>query len=347
MANNKIHQYETVILTTIALVTSSFSYGNWLDAPSLQSSRFIERKAEGWFWYDEEEIQAPKPEPPPASAPTAQTPEVSSPAPQEPIKNPGPSIFSAKWFRENLDKYQDAAWNNPTPENVRAFLYMQRFVMDRSEEFADAAELAVIGDPLLDEITRRPLAGFATQHMDSLAGSRQKSLLATIPQKAGLFFFFSGNCDMCEIQAPIVQMLQNSYDFAVVPISVDGQPLKNGLYQHYRTNEGHAEKMGVTALPATVLVGTDGTFASVSQGTVALNELAKRVLIASRRNNWISQDQYDSTRPMTNTNSLSTALDSLTTQIPVQQTEPGGKETNFVSPEQIIKFVREKANANQ
>ncbi len=50
---------------------------------------------------------------------------------------------------ENLPKYKDLAWNNPTVENVRTFLYLQRFAIDRSEQFSDATELAVVGDPFL------------------------------------------------------------------------------------------------------------------------------------------------------------------------------------------------------
>lgn len=80
-------------------------------------------------------------------------------------------MFSAEWFRENLPKYKDLAWNNPTVENVRTFLYLQRFAIDRSEQFSDATELAVVGDPFLDEITRRPAATFASQQVDRDAGN--------------------------------------------------------------------------------------------------------------------------------------------------------------------------------
>jgi conjugal transfer pilus assembly protein TraF len=48
------------------------------------------------------------------------------------------------WLRDNLPKYKDIAWDNPTIENLRAFLYLQRFAIDRSEQLADIAELAVV-----------------------------------------------------------------------------------------------------------------------------------------------------------------------------------------------------------
>jgi conjugal transfer pilus assembly protein TraF len=81
--------------------------------------------------------------------------------------------------RENLPKYKDAAWDNPTVENVRAFMYLQRFAIDRSEQFSNATEMAVLGDPYLDEISRRPAATFASQKLDVEAG-KEKSASSTL-----------------------------------------------------------------------------------------------------------------------------------------------------------------------
>lgn len=98
-----------------------------------------------------EKPEKPKPKPVAEAKPT-------QPKPAAPLPS-GPEMFSAEWFRENLPKYKDLAWNNPTVENVRTFLYLQRFAIDRSEQFSDATELAVVGDPfwmkLLDVLLPR------------------------------------------------------------------------------------------------------------------------------------------------------------------------------------------------
>ena len=86
---------------------------------------FYERKAEGWFWYAvEAEESAPEEEERPA-IPLAATQTPSAP-------------FSAAWLRVNLPKYLDLAWNEPSVENLRAFLYLQRFAIDRAEQFSGA-----------------------------------------------------------------------------------------------------------------------------------------------------------------------------------------------------------------
>lgn len=262
------------------------------------SERFYERKAEGWFWYEvepeeiEEEIPQPI-EPAPIPEPTPEKPKVTEAEPTIPA-------FSAEWFRVNLPKYKDIAWNNPTIENVQAYLYLQRYVIDRSEQFADTSQLAVIGDPFLDESTRRPGATFASDNLDRLAGTARDELLHSVASKAGVFFFYESNCAQCELQAPLIKNLETTNGFTVVPISVDGSELPDSPFDFYNIDAGHAKKLGVQTYPAIFLATPDGQFAPVGQGAFSLPELRQRILIASRRSNIISSEQFNRTRPVLN-----------------------------------------------
>lgn len=70
------------------------------------SPRFIERKAEGWFFYKD-----PKENPPPPPL-IRQGPKAPSgkPASKEPTVQP----FSVSWLRENMPKLLDAAIDDPS-----------------------------------------------------------------------------------------------------------------------------------------------------------------------------------------------------------------------------------------
>src|SRR5690554_2562082 len=89
-----------------------------LHAPSImaletqEAQRFYERKAEGWFWYEVEPEPVEEPEPPVPEPLTELTPQKIE-QPQTPSPT-APEPFSAAWVRENLPKYLDAAWNEPT-----------------------------------------------------------------------------------------------------------------------------------------------------------------------------------------------------------------------------------------
>lgn len=248
---------------------------------------FYERKAEGWFWYQEK-----PPEPEITTRPVTPSTETVSAA--------DPPSLSAAWLRENLPKYKDAAWDHPTIDNLQAFLYLQRYAIDRSQEFADSAELAVVGDWHLDETARRPEAGFAARVVDHQAGIAKQHLIKTLAQQCGLFFFFKSNCQHSQLQADIVQVLQRRAGFTVVPISLDGLGLPDGTFSHFKVDSGHAELLGAQSTPALFLASVDGDFSSVGYGVMSLPELEHRLLVAARRKQWITTEQFNSTRPILN-----------------------------------------------
>lgn len=291
---------------------------------------FYDRKSEGWFWYKEE----PEPKKPVIKK------LVNKQAKLPASENTGPEHFSAAWFRENLPRYKDAWWDNPTIENARVFAYMQRFVMDRSEQAQKSYELAVLGDPFLDEVSRRPYATFASQQVDKAAGEEREKLLEKIAQRVGIFFFFERNCEMCEIQVPIVKMLEQQYGFTVIPISADGSPLHTNTFPNYKTDRGHARQLGVVTYPALFLISPDRSFAPVGQGVMSLPDAVNRILIASRQNGWISDVEFNRSKPLMNTgNRIDGILQDYIKKSPadIPTTDRKG---NYIPPEQLTKIVR-------
>ena len=304
-------------------------------AQDTQQASFWERKSEGWFWYETEPEPAPEEEEPlPEPVVVAQPAESAPPLPEEPVAPP--PTFSAAWVRENIQRYKDLAWDNPTIENVRAFLYLQRFAFDRSEEFSDVAELAVIGDPLLDEISRRPSATFASQHLDSEAGKARGEILQEVAKKVGVFFFFHSECDLCEHQAPLMKMLEQSAGFSVVPISMDGKALPSNLFKNTRVDNGHAKRMNVLSFPAVYLVSPDDNYESIGQGLMSLPELNYRILVAAKRNGWVSEDVFNKTRPILN-------LDKNIARNIDQEALPHlTDEEGFIPPGQLTQYMKNK-----
>jgi len=309
-------------------------------------SGFFDRKAEGWFWYKEEiPEEPPEPEEPEPEIVAAPPPEPAPIEEVEPARPKGPEVFSAAWFRENLPKYKDAAWDNPTIENVRTYMYLQRYAMDRSEQFANASEMAVVGDPFLDEETRRPSASFASQTLDRWAGRNKDNITHKIAQKAGLFFFFESDSDTSRIQAPILKMLETRDGFTILPISLDGKPLPDGSFPNFRTDQGQADAMGVDALPALFLVSEDREVEPIAQGVLALTELKSRIILAAKRRGWISDEEFNKTKPILNLdNNIAAILDAHSYELGQQsgQTSTEDDGTNFIPPEQLSDFIREK-----
>ncbi len=272
------------------LVASGISFADNAGKPT---ERWLDRKSEGFFWYKEEaepeeieEVKKPEPKP----APVAQAKPESTPE--------GPPPLSSAWIRENMQHYLDAAIDNPTPENITAFLYIQRYAMDKSFAFMDASQEATVGHSMFDEINRRPTATFANRKLDDIATDNHKGVLSGISQNTGLFFFMDGT-ENSVIQSSIIDMLSRNYEFDVVKIAVEQLPpeLQN---EDIKLDSGHAHQLGITTTPAIALLRSDGTFDVISQAPVSYTDLQKRILVGAKRLGVISENDFNSTRPISN-----------------------------------------------
>lgn len=347
-----------------ATVMESFS------APS--RSTFFHRGDEGWYWYHDPlpEIESepipvplPPPQPPEASDPPrpsqeekqklARAPEPEpSPAPAT-KQAPGPAPFTLSWVKEMLPKYMEAAWNNPTKENVEAYFLIQRLALDKANAFADMAQRVVVGNFALDETMRRPVSSPGAAAANLQYAENVRKSMKKIAQHAGIWFFYKSSCRFCEAQAPILGYLE-SEGMTVLAISMDqdidgsmsgtnGTKATNAItngtlrsHQFARTyrDAGHAAKLGVTATPAMYLVSEDGTFDALGMSVLTLDDLRSRILLVGARNGWISEEELKDASPLLNPNlqiDLGKELPALTLMTAQRTKEASEAGTRFES----------------
>ena len=125
-----------------------------------------------------------------------------------------------------------------------------------------------------------------------------------IAQRAGLFFFFSSECTLCELQAPLIKTLVEHEGFSIIPISINGKNLSENHFDSFQPDAGHAEMLDVQTLPALYLATPDGNFSSIGQGVFSLPEIQQRILVVAKREQLITEAEYNKTRPITNHNNL-------------------------------------------
>lgn len=213
-----------------------------------------------------------------------------------------PAPLSAAWIRAHLDRYRDRAIDDPTPENVAAFFYLQRVVLDKSSTFAKVAARVVQGNPDLDEITQRPTATFGANLANKTAGDARDAVLGRIARLAVVWFFFRSDCPYCEAQAPLLDLMSQRYGFSVLPISLDGQPLPSGVFPNFRADGGQGRALGVRATPTMFLVRPDPDgpqVAPVAQGLLSLAQLQERFVTAAVTAGWITEADATPTRAVT------------------------------------------------
>jgi conjugal transfer pilus assembly protein TraF len=242
------------------------------------AGQFFSRKSEGWYWYIDPRDEV-KPEPPKVhpAKPAAKTPEPAKAAP-----------FSVEWLRTNMPKLLDAAVNDPTKENVEAYLYAQRVTMDKSQRYAEQSQRVVAADPFLDENNRVPIASYTKPFFLRQAQEGKLEALKHVATVGGLWVFFDSKCNFCQPQVNTANELAKKYGLITKFISMDGKGLPN--VKQFVRDSGQAKRLNLKITPTTVLVVPPNNFFVVSQGIMAQDQLSDRILLAADSNALLPKD---------------------------------------------------------
>ncbi|WP_137887526.1 conjugal transfer protein TraF [Pseudomonas sp. 2FE] len=264
------------------------------NTPQVAGKSFYSDKERGWFWYEEPEPEPElekKAQPPEAKAPEEnKSPE---PAPAEPDLPPTGSVA---WIREMLPKLRDKAMDNPTRENVEAYYYAQRIMLDKAERFSRHSVEAIRNDPYLDEDMRYPASNAASDALATAAGKQKEALMKLIAGNSSLVFFYNGNdCILCEQAISALSALEFKYGFPVLPVSMDGAPLPSGKYPNTQYDTGLAKQLGIIAAPALAIAIPPNDVQIVSFSTISMETATSRILIAAKDAGLISDQEYQST----------------------------------------------------
>ena len=217
------------------------------------------RNREGWFWYRDPpaSVKPPKAAPPPPSRP------------QELVE------FEA--MQQRLDELKRVAVMNPTDTNLVAYMRYQRFVMNKSEVFAERWQRLVWTVPELDYgLTGRPTNAMAIGAFDEQQQVRQGQVVRNLASTHGLLFIFRSDCPYCHRFAPILKRFEQEFGMTVFPVSLDGRGLPE--YPNPQLDNGIASRLNASMVPALYLTApSKRQIRPVGFGVMALTELLERI----------------------------------------------------------------------
>ena len=171
--------------------------------------------------------------------------------------------------------------------------------MDKAERFPKMAEQVRVGNRFIDESERRPVSNFGLQTVDRQAEARRQQLLEKISQSTGLFFFFKADCPYCEKQAPLLKHISETNHFDVLAISVGGGNSRTDDFLKTPSSTQVKRKCSVWSRhPPIFLVHPESTtFALIGSSLLTVPEIQDRILLIAQRNNWVTEDEINATRP--------------------------------------------------
>jgi len=237
---------------------------------------------EGWFFYKDPRFVEKKPEEPPPSLPKEAGAAVAK-----------PPVGSVAWIRENIDKIRDRAIDNPTPENIELFGYVQKLMMDKSEIFASRMVASNATNPALDESISNPRSAVALGGMYKAKSDAMEELLKKLSQEVAIWYFFRSDCPYCAKEDPVLQWYQQKYGYSILPISTDGAPLADNSFPDWVPDQGQAEKLSVTATPTLYLVHPPSDVVLLGIGVQSSGEINERIIEVAHNEKWISDKEYN------------------------------------------------------
>lgn len=249
-------------------------------APSKALERF-NHDTEGWYFYKERYPEPPKtaepPSPPPAPAP--------APTPPPPVAPPALKPMSVAWMTKYLPIVREAAIDNPSQENVRVYLYMQRVMLDKAENFTNAAILAGTSDPGLNEDVRVPTATALAQAHSMRELRARRDALNSVSNKAGLWVFVDSRCAFCSAAVTMAKRVAKEYKYELRIISVDGKPPKGYANEKIfeDVNRSAFTRFGLKLVPATILALPPDKIGIVAHGAISDQSTIETNLIAAMR----------------------------------------------------------------
>ncbi|MDF1756923.1 MAG: type-F conjugative transfer system pilin assembly protein TraF [Legionellaceae bacterium] len=137
-------------------------------------------------------------------------------------------------------------------EDERVFLALQDFWLKEASIHGKVNQKALLKYPEYDFSVNHPTSNLGTKLHDSIDKITKRKVIKELAKNTGLLFFYRANNLIDQKQIPILKDFCKSYNFSLIPVSVDGA--KSPQLPDTRIDKGQAASLGVRYFPAILLV---------------------------------------------------------------------------------------------
>lgn len=248
-----------MISANASLYNASGQDAQQADTPA---PNYWNEKGQGWFWYKDPAVQTPEPK--------------KAPPKQAKKKKTIYEMTSVEEIKKEVKRLMDRAIINPTEANMKEFLKANQYVMEKGALFSDQWRRVVWKTPELDYALQHPVNTAALDTYKADLNQKQAQNVTNLSKNYGLFFFFRSDCPYCHAFAPTLKYFSQQYGIEVFPVSLDGAGLPE--YPNPRPNNGIAEKLRVTTVPAVFLGDkANNSVTPIGYGVMSMTELMERI----------------------------------------------------------------------
>ncbi|MEM8985171.1 MAG: conjugal transfer protein TraF [Pseudomonadota bacterium] len=168
----------------------------------------------------------------------------------------------------------------PTPQNVSAYIRLQREQLDRASLFTEVWQRVIWAEPELDYTLERPVGQLAKRVWLADRNVARRTAVEAAAGRYGLFYFYSSTCSACQAFSPVLRAFADAHGLVVRAVSVDGGP--DAYFPDAVIDRGQMAEMGLGAAPTPAVALFDADTRDVlpvAFGVVSAAELADRIYL--------------------------------------------------------------------
>jgi len=221
------------------------------------ASQWLERKAEGWAWY-EEMVQDQEREC--LNCPALET-----------------SVEKIQNIRGELEEKLSLAILEPTLVNIRSYLTMQKEWMERSSEFSHTWAKVVLNHPELDQTRITPVSQIGSQYAQQNRTLIAENRLQEIGNDHALLFVFDSKSGLSQHMAGVVKEFERRYKWKVVAVSTDGKGIPQ--YPNPITDNGITNHITLVSTPALCTIHpVTEQIRNIGVGSLTIEQIRENIL---------------------------------------------------------------------
>ena len=210
---------------------------------------------------------------------------IAAPNEAEPsVPEVGPATQAILAFRAEVDEIKYKAVLDPTPENVQAYMEIQKQIGDQAGVFTETWQRVLYGTPHLDANTEYPLASAGIGvYQEQLKAARQAALERTAATR-GILYIFEGSeaCGICKVQGEVLQDMRARYGIEILAVSKDGGGDAN--FPDAVVDTGQLEALGLAEFPAPTIALINPNSKEVDvigSGLLTADQVLERVYVVT------------------------------------------------------------------
>lgn len=148
-------------------------------------------------------------------------------------------------------KSLETALDKPTPDSVYNYFFLQKLALDKSQRFANEAQLTMLRSPWLDEMSNLQVSTEARIVLNEEVLAQENIVLQALTKRVGLIFYYKGACRYCKLAVANINALHD-LGFKIIAVSLDGMAFPGLKAFRSETAVNPPPELGITKVPALV-----------------------------------------------------------------------------------------------